>query len=611
VELSEHNTVMELQKSLWGRLLLVAAGTGLMSFCALSVLSSGYIDGQFIPQNADAFYHARRILDAVMSGEPVVQFDALMHVPEGSWITWPWGYDQALAWIVSAIGPYDTEQQAARVLFHIPLAFIPVAIGLMVWLTWQLRLSLGMGALAVLAYAATPYIFMQYSVGNVDHHFAEQIWVLLLLNCAVWMVRFPASRVASPLLGFVLGSGIAIQNGLFLLPVILVLALAVLWLRGLPMPDRTRLIALAISLLLAVLVVCFPSQPWRNGEFDYLLLSWFQFYVAAVCATYIIWMGYARPSGRSLVPMVIVGIAALVACYVPIASGAQFAAGQSASIQNIAEAISPYNAVSRLGAARSTRLFTWLVWFSLPAMMLSAWWSCRSRKPELVVFAAMSVILLLLMQSQIRFIVMGIMSLVVVLPLAAEELAARKPAAAKSVRLAVVLLTIICFLPTRGVFRTVWVAGNDYSYMALRSELESLAEKCAQDPGVVVAPMDAGHWIRYHTDCSVVANAFVLSPIQVAKVEELYGLLKMTPAQLREVRPDVKYVLASIDVAEAFRAGLIDPTEADIQSILPHEWELTRGLLRTDTPPPVGYRQISAARAPKGGVYAKVFAIEP
>jgi len=29
-----------------------------------------------VPSNADAFYHARRILDVVMTGAPVAQFDA-------------------------------------------------------------------------------------------------------------------------------------------------------------------------------------------------------------------------------------------------------------------------------------------------------------------------------------------------------------------------------------------------------------------------------------------------------------------------------------------------------------------------------------------------------
>lgn len=595
---------------LWSRLLLGAAGTGLMLFCALSVRMSGYVDGEYIPQNADAFYHARRILDAVMSGQPVIQFDPRMHVPEGSWITWPWGYDQALASIVSMFGPYATEQDAARVLFHLPLTLIPVAVALLVWLTWQLRLPLGMSVLAVLSFAAIPKMFTNYALGQVDHHHAEQIWTLMLLNGAVWMLRVPASRAAPIFVGVVLGTGIAIQNGLFLLPVILVFAIAVAWLRGLPLPERDRLDALALTLFVTSLAVCVPSQQWRNGVFSYLDLSWFQLYVAAVCSAYIVWMARTRPSVRALVAMAVIGLAAVAAAYVPVRSGMQFASGQAEFARNISEAISPYSAVSRFGPERSTRLFTWLMWLSLPAMLLSIWLASWSRKPGLVVFAAIGVVVLLLMQSQIRFSNLGMMSLTITLPLVIEELVARRQELAKIARLALVMVVVVCFLPTRGIYATMWLPGDDYSYNAVRQNLKALGEACADKPGTVVAPMDAGHWVRYHTVCSVVANAFVLSPLQVAKLHEVDSLLDMTPAQLRQSRTDIRYVLAYIDVGAALKSGLANPSDADIQAVLQYQRPLFAELLRSDQSPPDGYKLLSAAQTSKGGVYARVFEIE-
>jgi asparagine N-glycosylation enzyme membrane subunit Stt3 len=601
---------MSLKHPLWGRLVLFVAGTGLMLFCAYSVHMSAYVNGEYIPQNADAFYHARRILDAVMTGHPVIQFDPRMHVPQGSWITWPWAYDQTMAWIVSLFGPYSTQQQAAHVLFVLPLTFIPVTIALMVWLTWQLRLPLGMSVLAVLALAAVPQIFMLYALGNVDHHDAEQIWTLLLLNGAVWMLRAPASRAAPVFLGVALGTAVGVQNGLFMLPVVLVLALAIAWLRGLPLPDHRRLHALAVSLLLATLAVCIPSQQWRNGVFSYLELSWFQLYVAAVCAAYIVWIAHAGPSRRNLVLMATVGVAVLVAALVPIESGLRFASGRSDSIRNVVEAISPYSAVSRLGPGRSTRLFTWMMWFSLPAMVLCVWWAIRSSKPGLVVFAAISTVLLLLMQSQVRFDNLGMMSLVITLPMAAEELAARRHDLAKVARLGIVLLVCVCFLPTKGIYATLWLPGDSYSYGAVRQNIKLLARNCATKPGVVLAPLDAGHWIRYHTDCSVIANAFVLSPLQVAKVQELHELLQLSPEQLRASRPDVLYVLAYMDVGSAMASGMMEPTEADIQAVLPDMPKLMGDLLRTDRPLPEGYKLLSAAQTRKGGIYARVFEIE-
>ena len=80
-------------------------------FFATVHFESAYVDGEFIPRTNDSFYHARRILDAAV-GSGFYQFDPRMHVPNGSWISWPWGYDflsaQALRltlWLQPAMDP--------------------------------------------------------------------------------------------------------------------------------------------------------------------------------------------------------------------------------------------------------------------------------------------------------------------------------------------------------------------------------------------------------------------------------------------------------------------------------------------------------------------------
>ena len=77
--------------------LLWIAGALIMVVSSMTTLQGSYADGVYGPAHADAFYHARRVLDVVMTGQPVQQFDARIHVPEGSWITWPWAFDSALA----------------------------------------------------------------------------------------------------------------------------------------------------------------------------------------------------------------------------------------------------------------------------------------------------------------------------------------------------------------------------------------------------------------------------------------------------------------------------------------------------------------------------------
>ena len=55
--------------------LLWIVGSLLLVGAALTMLPGAFLDGQYVPATPDAFYHARRILDSVASGAPVIQFD--------------------------------------------------------------------------------------------------------------------------------------------------------------------------------------------------------------------------------------------------------------------------------------------------------------------------------------------------------------------------------------------------------------------------------------------------------------------------------------------------------------------------------------------------------
>ena len=64
---------------------------------AMLFSSAAVVDGQYIPVSNDSFYHARRIIDAATGAGDFYQFDTMIHVPEGSWLNWPWGYDLILS----------------------------------------------------------------------------------------------------------------------------------------------------------------------------------------------------------------------------------------------------------------------------------------------------------------------------------------------------------------------------------------------------------------------------------------------------------------------------------------------------------------------------------
>ena len=282
--------------------LLWLAGSTLALFAALTMLTGGYSDGEFLPSNADAFYHARRILDSLFSGAPVIQFDARIHVPEGSWLTWPWGFDTLLTSITRLFGPYASEAQANRVLMNIPPVAAPIAVGLVVIIARQLALPFLLTLLFVMGFSALPLVYMQFAVGNIDHHFAELLWTLGTLSAGIWF--FSADRLsygAGITLGCVLGSALAIHNGLFILQIPIAVTLGLFWLRGIPLPHRFQVIAFGAALLTTTLLVCLPSEPWQRGFFEFYTLSWFHFYIAACVAVFSILLVLIERNTRNVV----------------------------------------------------------------------------------------------------------------------------------------------------------------------------------------------------------------------------------------------------------------------------------------------------------------------
>jgi hypothetical protein len=96
-------------------------------------------------------------------------------------------------------------------------------VALVLTLTRQLRLSTFLSAVAVLAFALLPAVFTLFAVGNVDHHFAEMLWLLMTLCASIWFFESRASLAPALVLAAVLGTAVAMQNGLFILQLIVLL----------------------------------------------------------------------------------------------------------------------------------------------------------------------------------------------------------------------------------------------------------------------------------------------------------------------------------------------------------------------------------------------------
>ena len=83
---------------------------------------------------------------------------------------------------------------------------------------------------------------------------------------------------------------------------------------------------------------------------------------------------------------------------------------------------------------------------------------------------------------------------------------------------------------------------GDGSFRALRPILGDLRKACAEDPGIVLADNDAGHYIRYYTDCPVIANNFFDAQHE-QKIELMDYLTSLPATALPHTPPFVRYVL--------------------------------------------------------------------
>ena len=87
------------------------------------------------------------------------------------------------------------------------------------------------------------------------------------------------------------------------------------------------------------------------------------------------------------------------------------------------------------------------------------------------------------------------------------------------------------------LFRPEPARGGACSLRPCSRLLPVLRDACAQDPGVVLAEPGDGHMIRYFTKCSVIANNFRLTPLDVAKVQRRVPDYRVPVEQVRLSAP--------------------------------------------------------------------------
>ena len=574
---------------------------------AMLYSSAALVDGQYIPVGNDSFYHARRIIDAATGARGFYQFDAMIHVPEGSWLNWPWAYDYLLALALRAALWLRPDMPPMKFLAYIPVAWVFVNAGLLTLIARELRLAAAPTALGLLVFSLLPLTQNLHGLGQIDHHFIELTFVLLTV---LFGLRFFArQRVQDAVgLGVVLGLASAFHNGLFILQVPILAATLLLWLRSAKLPARSML-WLAGTLLGTTFVIVLPSAAFHDLQFEFWTLSWFHLYVAFGSAIVLTFLALRPRSKTSIGMLSLLGVAMLVPMLAILSTGVTFLSGELEIIRNITEVQSP---VSRWfepgGIAWVTSLYGWLILAAPPLAIFHVVALFGKRKPEAVFLSTIMIFGIALMLSQYRLHPFGSWAVIIGGLLVIDRIRQKNDwslLAASAMTLA--LLALAMQPPLRNQLFVRAPPGLDRDYAASRSLYPGLAAACAESPGTVLALADDGHPIRYHTDCSVIVNNFLMTPLHLEKLQEVDAYLHMSPQEIVD-NTDIRYLFVRLN--EVFFSGPDGVQATPIDLIKSHNSPLFFELAFTQEMP-AGYRLIGELRVEdeRDFAFARIFEI--
>ncbi len=585
------------------------------SFAAVAVAiantPAAYVGGHYIPVGNDSFYHARRILDLIADPSSLHQFDPLVHVPEGSTLIWPWGYDFAMSLLVRAGLALHLSTDAMTILDHLPVLAFPLALALMLSICRQLGVSVFGTVVAMLALVALPLDQDLYGVGDIDHHFAEQLFVLAGVAASLAWLGRPESTVRACLAALVFGVAPAIHNGLFIIQFPLVLAFSWAWLNGRSLPRTTP--AFAITLVFTTLLAAAPSTALRAGEFQFYTLSWFHVFFAFCVSVVTVFMSRVPCSKKSLVILGIGVAAALAPVVSQLLLADRFLSVSVEGAENISEVTSLWQLVSSShGVGTVTGLYSMLV-LLVPAtwaLCLYKLWKQREARESLFWFACLGGTILLTMM--VRLHVFGTFALCLPWLLVIQERIADGRLKASMGNVLLVLLLVVAVAPVTAQFTRMKIAGNDAYYALTYDAYPDLASECARAPGVALSNLDDANYIRFHTGCGVIANNFLLTAFHEKKVHELRALLNTPAAELAARAPQVRYVFVHRQSMFQLQpnGGMRFLPGGDPGSPDPR---LVSDLINASPDAlPAGFRLVKelAFEKPAHVVYARVFAIE-
>ena len=590
-------------------IVLWIVAVAIATFMAMQLTSAAFVDGHYIPAGNDSFYHARRIIDAAMGTRGFYQFDDMIHVPEGSWLNWPWAYDYLAAKALALALFLRPDMEPMAFLAYVPVAWLVVNMGLLTLIARKIALGPELTAVALLGFALMPLTQALHGVGIIDHHFIELTFVLATLWAGLNFFSTSRGPRDAIVLGVILGIAPAFHNGLFILQLPVLIGLFIHWIRG-EMPEKRTLYLLSAALLGSTLLVLLPSEPFRNLQFEFWTLSWFHLYIA-VCSTIgILFLGLRGPD--KLNGGILAGLC--VVLVLPIAAklliGAAFLGGDLILLNEILEVKSPFARMREPGGlVWVTSYYSWLILLAPVLIVIFARRACLRTDSANIFFSVFVVFGVTLMMIQYRLNPFGAWALLIAALLLIQEAGEKSGVSTMAMTAGSLLAVAIAFQPPlKNRLFAAYPPGLSVDYAATRSLFASMGESCANEGGTALSYNDDGHYIRYHTDCSVLTNNFLLTPQHERLIVAADRLLQLDPEQFLRAAPNVDYIF--VRMYEIFEPGPNGMQPTPIPALVSRNAPLFVALTFADELPPE-YELIDEVRVQdeRDFAYSRVFRI--
>jgi hypothetical protein len=505
---------------------------------------AAHLDDELLPVSIDSFYHARRILDTVADPSAFYEFDPRIHAPEGSLLTWPWGYDFGMAMLVKVGVIMGLASDPMQILIWLPVAAVFISVGLLMLIARRLQLSTWSTAIATLCMALSPLTELLHGVGIIDHHFAEYIFVLATLAFGLKWLALPDDKSAAVTLGVILGVAPAVHNGLFVLQLPLLACAFAFWLQQRQLPART-VAWFGGALLLSTLTILLPSLPFRLGHFEFYTLSWFHLYVAAGTAIAMFALSRLPRDVRGFAALAAIALVLLIPLARQFITAQAFLAGTIIRLDAITEMRSIRQMATSRGPQFISTLYSAFIWLMPLTLGLCVYRAWVDRNSARLFFWLSGIGGLVMLAMQFRLHYFGSFALYLPWLVLGEDFVARWPTRRRQIMLAATLGFVLAYwMPVRFyLLGPPPLPAADESFAKLHPILKTLKEACAKDPGIVLSDNDAGHYIRYYTECSVIANNFLLTRQHEEKIRQIDYLTSLSADELPTVAPYVRYVL--------------------------------------------------------------------